>query len=227
MSRMRNIQGKGPMQAVDAVYAAGPEARAVAAAQRRLRAALRQQSPQVYYDVLPRSPLGAVYLAAGRDGLLAVGLATDEPGFVRAVARRTGSMPVRSAERLRHARQQVDEYLRGKRSVLQIEVDLSYVTPFQRAVLEAARRIPRGTVTTYGEMAARLRRPRAGRAVGQALAHNPVPILVPCHRVVSAGGELRGYLGDRVGLKARLLKLEGVPMLGDRCQIAGRSGAGR
>jgi len=227
MSRTKIVKAKDPMQAVDALYAAGPSGTTVAAAQSRLRAALRAQAPQVYYDVLPRSTLGAVYLAAGPDGLLAVGLATNEPGFVRRVARRTGAMPVRSTERLRHARQQVDEYLRGKRSAMQIDVDLSQVTPFQRAVLEAARRIPRGTVITYGEMAARLRRPRAGRAVGQALAHNPVPILVPCHRVVSSGGELRGYLGDRIGLKARLLKLEGVPMLGNRCRIAGRSGAGR
>jgi methylated-DNA-[protein]-cysteine S-methyltransferase len=227
MSRTKIVKGKDPMRAVDALYATGPDAPSIAAAQSRLRAALCAHAPQVYYDLLPRSPLGAVYLAAGPDGLLAVGLATDEPGFVRRVARRTGATPVRSTERLRHARQQVDEYLRGKRTALEIDVDLSRVTPFQRAVLEAARRIPRGTVITYGEMAARLRRPRAGRAVGQALAHNPVPILVPCHRVVSAGGELRGYLGDRVGLKARLLKLEGVPMLGDRCRIGGRSGAER
>lgn len=210
-----------PMRAVDKVLGPGPDAALTAAARARLTAALHAQAAPVYYDVLPDSLLGTVYLAASAHGLLAVGLATEEGRFVRRIAEQVGSRPLRSPLHLQEARRQLEAYLRGERSVLEVEVDLSGVSPFHRAVLEAARRIPRGSVVSYGEMAKRLRRPRAGRAVGQALAHNPVPILIPCHRVVSADGRLQGYLGDRIGLKAKLLKLEGVPMTGDRIAVAG------
>jgi O-6-methylguanine DNA methyltransferase len=82
-------------------------------------------------------------------------------------------------------------------------------TPFQRAVWAAARGIPPGETRTYREIAAAVGRPGAARAVGQALGANPVPLLVPCHRVLAAGGRLGGFTGG-VGLKARLLALEGV-----------------
>jgi len=211
-----------PMRAVDRVLGPGPDEALTAAARARLTAILHEQAAPVYYDVLPDSLLGTVYLAAGDRGLLAVGLATDETRFVRRIAEQHGRRPVRSPLHLQEARRQLQAYLCGERSVLDVEVDLSGVSPFHREVLEAARRIPRGSVVSYGEMAKRLHRPHAGRAVGQALAHNPVPILIPCHRVVSAGGRLQGYLGDRIGLKAKLLKLEGVPMAGDRIVVGGR-----
>lgn len=200
--------GKGD-HTLDALHASGPKA------------------AEVFYDVLGRSPLGTVYLAAGKRGLLAVGLATDERSFARRVARASGTAPVRSPEHLRDARRQMQEYLSGKRTSFDLKIDLRGTTPFQRSVLEAVRRIPRGTVLAYGDLASRLRRPHAGRAVGQALARNPLPVLIPCHRVVSQNGELRGYLGDRIGLKAKLLALEGVPMQENRCQMLTRSGGDR
>ncbi|MBI5137863.1 MAG: methylated-DNA--[protein]-cysteine S-methyltransferase [Nitrospirae bacterium] len=83
-------------------------------------------------------------------------------------------------------------------------------TPFQLAVWQAARRIPPGQVRTYGELAGAIGRPRAARAVGQALGANPVPLLVPCHRVVAAGGALGGFTGG-TALKARLLAHEAAP----------------
>jgi methylated-DNA-[protein]-cysteine S-methyltransferase len=183
-----------------------------------------EETDSVFYDVLRRSPLGPVYLAAGPRGLVAVGLATDERSFVRRGGRAVGKAPVRSADELREARRQMQEYLSGKRESFDLALDLRGMTSFQRSVLEAARRIPRGTVLTYGDLAARLGRPNAGRAVGQALAHNPLPVLIPCHRVVSQEGELRGYLGERISLKARLLTLEGVPVEGSRCLMVGPSG---
>jgi methylated-DNA-[protein]-cysteine S-methyltransferase len=183
----------------------------------RMRAGDVARSSEVFYDKLDSSPLGTVYLAAGRRGLVAVGLATDERSFVRRVARASGQTPIRSATNLREAKRQMGEYLSGKRISFSLPVDLRGATPFQRAVLDATRRIRRGKVLTYGGLATRLHRPHAGRAVGQALAHNPLPVLIPCHRVVSREGELRGYLGDRIGLKAKLLALEGVPVKGNRC----------
>jgi methylated-DNA-[protein]-cysteine S-methyltransferase len=88
-------------------------------------------------------------------------------------------------------------------------VDLDGLPPFQRKVLLAERRVPYGRTITYGALAAKVGRPRAARAVGQALAHNPVPLVVPCHRVIAAGGGLGGF-GGGLALKRRLLALEGA-----------------
>lgn len=89
------------------------------------------------------------------------------------------------------------------------------LTPFSRTVLEVVRAIPRGTTLTYGEVAARAGSPGAARAVGQVLARNPLPIVIPCHRVLAAGGRPGGYSGG-AGLttKCRLLALEGVCLAG-------------
>jgi methylated-DNA-[protein]-cysteine S-methyltransferase len=99
----------------------------------------------------------------------------------------------------------------GRRQTFDLPVHLSHVTAFQRQVLLAACQIPRGQVRTYSEVARQIGRPGAARAVGQALSHNPVPIVVPCHRVLAADGSLRGYLGSQgVETKQRLLVLEGA-----------------
>ncbi|MGH2669650.1 MAG: methylated-DNA--[protein]-cysteine S-methyltransferase, partial [bacterium] len=92
-------------------------------------------------------------------------------------------------------------------------VDFSLVGPFERAVLEQLRRIPRGQVRTYREIAAAFGHPSASRAVGNACAKNPVPLIVPCHRVVRSDGGLGGYsLRGGPRLKRRLLELEGVDL---------------
>ena len=90
-----------------------------------------------------------------------------------------------------------------------VPLDLDDFPPFYRAVWERARALPRGHTITYGELAMEVGRPAAARAVGQAMAHNPVPPIVPCHRVVARGGRLGGY-GGGLALKARLLAMEGV-----------------
>jgi len=108
---------------------------------------------------------------------------------------------------------QLDEYFDGERRRIDTDVDLSAITgPFLRFVLETLRReVPWGETVTYGELAAMAGRPRAARAVGTAMASNPVPLLVPCHRVLAANG-LGGYGGadGRPDLKRALLALEGV-----------------
>lgn len=87
---------------------------------------------------------------------------------------------------------------------------LAAQTPFQRQVLAAARAIPSGETRSYGEIAARIARPRAARAVGTALSHNPLPLLIPCHRVVAAGSRLGQYSDGGQEMKRRLLAYEGV-----------------
>ncbi|MFW6192474.1 MAG: methylated-DNA--[protein]-cysteine S-methyltransferase, partial [Gemmatimonadota bacterium] len=99
------------------------------------------------------------------------------------------------------------EYFRGDRRSFGVTPDLTGLTPFQQEVLEAISRVPFGERVTYGELARRIDRPKASRAVGNALGRNPVPIIVPCHRVVRSDGDLGGYTAG-TGYKEQLLELE-------------------
>ncbi len=111
------------------------------------------------------------------------------------------------------AQRELAEYIAGTRAYFSVPLDLGGLSPFRRRVLEAARRIPFGETRTYGWLAERIGRAKAARAVGAALAANPIPVIIPCHRVTRNGGGLGGYaLG--VKLKQALLDLErGTPVL--------------
>lgn len=154
--------------------------------------------------------LGGVYVAYGDLGVAFVDLAGDDAAFARAVRRRADTAvtrdphpPARLVALLRSFFQDFRAY-RGP-------VDLSLVGPFQRRVLEQLRHIPRGEVRTYRDIAREIGQPGATRAVGTACARNPVPLIVPCHRVVRSDGGLGGYsLRGGVALKQRLLEREGV-----------------
>ncbi len=110
---------------------------------------------------------------------------------------------------LGQAREQLTEFLQGTRQVLNFPLDLAQGSSFQRRVWLAARRIPFGRVRSYGWIAARVGGPRYARAVGHALGSNPVPVIVPCHRVVGHDGSLTGFAGG-LPLKRKLLELEGT-----------------
>ena len=106
-------------------------------------------------------------------------------------------------------RKQVIEYFAGKRTVFNVEVDLSDVPAFRREVLEQCRRIPYGKTASYADLARAAGNPRAARAVGGAMAANPLPLVVPCHRVIRSDGSLGGFSSyQETELKARLLRLE-------------------
>ncbi len=110
--------------------------------------------------------------------------------------------------RLEPYRQALEAYFQGWASVPPGPW-VGAFTPFQRAVYEYVRSIPRGETRTYGQVAAAIGRPRAARAVGQALARNPLPLVIPCHRVVASNGDLRGFsAAGGLALKARLLEWE-------------------
>jgi methylated-DNA-[protein]-cysteine S-methyltransferase len=113
----------------------------------------------------------------------------------------------RSCDVLNRARRQLREYFKGRRTVFDVSVDLSMGTGFQRRVWTQMRRVGFGEITTYADLARSIGRPGAQRAVGRAVANNPLMILLPCHRVLGAHGKLTGYAG---GLSAKewLLKHE-------------------
>lgn len=142
------------------------------------------------------TPLGPVLLVASAHGVVRLALPHEEhPQVIAEVAERTGS-GVRAAEtELDEAAAQLEEYFTGRRTDLTVPVDLSATTGFRRTVLEHLTTIPCGSTETYTEVAAATGSPRAVRAVGSACAHNPVPILVPCHRVLRSDGAVGGYLG--------------------------------
>ncbi len=105
------------------------------------------------------------------------------------------------------------DYAEGKRHSFNLPLDWSSVKPFQKQVLQAACKIPCGETRSYGWVARRIGKPRASRAVGRALATNPIPIVLPCHRVIGSDGGLHGY-GGGLPMKAMLLKLEGANLGG-------------
>lgn len=108
---------------------------------------------------------------------------------------------------LDEAYNQLKRYFDGALRQFDIELDIRSATSFQRDVLEALRAVPYGATISYGQLAARAGRTGAARAVGQAVGRNPLPVFIPCHRVVSASGGIGGYLGG-LAIKEGLLKLE-------------------
>lgn len=148
---------------------------------------------------------GPFSLAVDAEGAV-VGAAFGEAGALR--ARCPGRSLVSDAGRCAEARREVQAYLAGERRDFTLRV-AARGTPFQESVWAALRAIPRGETCSYGELAARVGRPGAARAVGAANARNPVVLIVPCHRVIAAGGGLHGYAfgAER---KRWLLALEGV-----------------
>lgn len=159
----------------------------------------------VAYTVTDAS-VGRLVLAQSDRGLLACSF-DDEDAVVERLARRVSARVMRAPQRFDDIRRQLDNYLAGTRTSFSVQLDLRLAPVFGRAVLEATRHIAYGSTTTYSSIAAALGNARASRAVGNALGANPVCIVVPCHRVVRAGGALGGYAGG-VSIKQRLLDLE-------------------
>jgi methylated-DNA-[protein]-cysteine S-methyltransferase len=123
-------------------------------------------------------------------------------------------------ELLRNAARQLREYLAGKRRIFELPL-APEGTPFQRSVWDGLLAIPYGETRSYGEIARSVGNPRACRAVGMANNRNPIPVFIPCHRVVGSDGSLVGY-GGGLDIKERLLRLEGIPVGGGRI---GKGGA--
>jgi methylated-DNA-[protein]-cysteine S-methyltransferase len=156
------------------------------------------------------SPFGPLLVAVGDRGLIRVAYPDGEADEVLAILARRVSPRVLPSPRLTDPiRRQIEEYFAGRRRTFDVDIDLTLVGGFRRRVLEAASAIPFGEVRTYREVAGSAGNPGATRAAGNALGANPIPIVVPCHRVVRTGGGLGGYTGG-VDRKLKLLRLEGV-----------------
>jgi methylated-DNA-[protein]-cysteine S-methyltransferase len=159
---------------------------------------------------LKATPLGEVWAAISSRGLVRVDFGISRASFERAVRKQTKSeieyAPKQVDDMVRH----IKEYLTGKRREFDLKIDWSVlVSDFQRDALRAVFSIPYGETRTYADIAAEIGHPQAFRAVGRANATNPMPLVIPCHRVIGTDGKLHGY-GGKGGLKTKawLLKME-------------------
>jgi methylated-DNA-[protein]-cysteine S-methyltransferase len=176
---------------------------------RRFReAAAAEHLLDVGFDVID-SPIGPLLVAATGRGLARIFFDAEPELHLDRLAKAFGPRVLRSAPTVDAARRQLDEYFEGSRSSFALEVDLRGAAPFAQQVLDELARVPYGQTTTYGTLAAKVGAPRAARAVGMVMNRNPIPIVLPCHRVVGSTGSLTGYAGG-LHVKERLLRLEGA-----------------
>ena len=157
------------------------------------------------------SPLGPLLIGASAEGLVRVGLPAEDPDAVldELVRGESSRVPSGARDSVTRARAQLDEYFAGRRRRFELAPDWRLAGGFRRHVLRATAQIPYGRTASYRDVATRAGSPAAVRAAGSALVRNPLPIVVPCHRVLRSDGGLGGYLGGPE-TKAQLLKLEGV-----------------
>lgn len=156
------------------------------------------------------SPIGQLYIAASDQGVCEIGFGSSESESVfQHHLKERGFRPVPDWNAVADVARQLQEYFSGKRRQFQVPLDLSGVSPFTRGVLTATHQVPYGQLSTYRDIAQQVGRPSATRAVGNALGRNPIPVIVPCHRIVRSDSSLGGYTGG-LEIKERLLSLEGV-----------------
>jgi methylated-DNA-[protein]-cysteine S-methyltransferase len=155
------------------------------------------------------SPLGPLLLASTPRGLACVSYSEfrSEDETLDRLASRVSPRVIEAPARLDDARRQLDDYFEGRLTEFSLPIDWALVGDFGRRVLGRTAQIPYGSVSTYGDIARAIGSPRAARATGNALGANPMPIVVPCHRVVASGGKIGGYTGG-LARKELLLTLE-------------------
>lgn len=180
-----------------------------AAVDERFRAAAADAGLlDVAYDLVD-TPIGPLFVATTPRGLCRISFDAEPESQEEVIARDFGVRVLRSARAVDEARRELVDYFEGTRHDFDLPLDLPHLGEFNRTVLDELGRVPYGQVTTYGALAARAGRPRAARAVGMFMNRNPVPIVLPCHRVVGSNGSLVGY-GGGLALKETLLRLEGA-----------------
>lgn len=164
----------------------------------------------VAYDFTD-SPVGPLLVGVTSAGVCRISFAPELEEEIDSLASAFGARVLRAAAPVDMVRRELDEYFEGRRHEFDLAVDLRPVPEFQRLVLTELARVPYGHTETYGGLATRIGRAGAARAVGGALNRNPIPIVLPCHRVVGADGALVGF-GGGIDRKRTLLTLEGAEL---------------
>lgn len=162
----------------------------------------------VAYDLVD-TPLGDLLVAVTDRGVCRIEFDAEPDRDLEPLARDFGLRVLRAPKAVDESRRELSEYFEGSRTRFELPLDLRVAAEFRLRVMNELARVPYGSVTTYGALAAKAGRPAAARAVGTIMNRNPVPIVLPCHRVVGASGSLVGY-GGGLQRKEQLLRLEGV-----------------
>jgi methylated-DNA-[protein]-cysteine S-methyltransferase len=195
---------------VERTLRASSAAGSSAAAELRLRRRIAEEGLADVSYAPTDSPFGPLLLAATKRGLVRLAFPEEDADAVLLrLAQRVSPRIVAADGQLDAVRRELDEYFAGRRREFALSIDWTLVGPFGRRVLRVASAIPFGSVLTYAEVAADAGSPRGSRAAGNALGANPIPIVVPCHRVLRRGGALGGYAGG-LERKRFLLELEGA-----------------
>jgi methylated-DNA-[protein]-cysteine S-methyltransferase len=173
-------------------------------------AATRAGLLDVGYDVI-ESPVGPLLLAATPRGIVRISFDAEPEHHLEQLARLAGPRVLRAPGAVDEAHRELDSYFAGRRRTFDLSLDLQGTTDFTSRVLHELALVPYGATATYGELARRVGRPKAARAVGMVMNRNPIPIVLPCHRIVGASGSLVGYAGG-LHIKESLLRLEGATL---------------
>jgi methylated-DNA-[protein]-cysteine S-methyltransferase len=168
-----------------------------------------REKGEIFWDGINEEPLGTVWAAVSDQKLIAAQIGGDADKFSQMLANRYNGKLTRSEDHIAAVIHQIKAYLHGERTTFDILIDWAVMSPFQTKVLQAVYAIPYGETRSYAQIADQVGMPKAARAVGRANATNPIPLVIPCHRVIGADGSLRGYgSGEGIQTKAWLLQLE-------------------
>jgi methylated-DNA-[protein]-cysteine S-methyltransferase len=196
LARGRQAQGRRTQQAADAA--------------RRLAGRVAAEGLADISYAAVDSPFGTLHGAVTEHGLVRLSFPEEDlDGVLDGLSRRLSPRIVEAPRALEPLTREIDGYFRGQRTAFELPLDWSLIGPFARKILRAACAIPYGGSLSYAEVAAQADSPRGSRAAGNALGSNPIPIVIPCHRVLRSGGALGGYAGG-LERKRRLLELEGA-----------------
>ncbi len=173
---------------------------------------MSQETDVIWIGSAENTALGTIWVAVGQDGLIAVAIDCDETAMHDRLAKTSVTTIVHDETKVAPYTVQISQYLTGDRHNFELPIDWQVLTPFQEKSLRLVTLIPYGETRTYGDIARELGQPSASRAVGNANARNPMPLVIPCHRVLGQDNQLHGYgAGNGLETKAWLLRLEGVP----------------
>ena len=165
----------------------------------------------ILYGKLEHPMIDNLYVATRSNEVITINFGIEEDVFLQQIEKQFNLPTYFAPHETEEVIQQVQAYLDGQRTNFDLPTDISILTAFQQQVLQATQQIPRGRIATYMDIARKIGKPKAVRAVGQALGRNPIPIVIPCHRVIASDGTLGGYSGGGgLETKAKLLQLEGA-----------------
>jgi len=216
MNNMVEINDQERMDKIlDDLFMNGPEENMIAQAQINLKNSITHAKENaIKYGSLDHLTTGILYLAIRKTKAVAIDFGVSEDEFVSRIEKQFDAPVYFEPDETHIALDQIRAYLNGQRTDFDLPTDISILTDFQQQVLRATQQIPRGRIATYMDIARKIGKPKAVRAVGQALGRNPIPIVIPCHRVIASDGTLGGYSGGGgLKTKARLLQLEGASLI--------------